>query len=204
VKAVRVSSLLLAPLLVPAIILAPILPEVLGEKWAPMVWPLRVLLIVGMVHAVLAIIREFLNGAGFVALSARIEIAWLAGMVATLIPAVSLAGIRGAAVAHAAMALVLAAAYVRLGMRGCLAVSGRRLATALRPLGELLVAQAMTSIAALIILATVGMDDLVSAGVASLLGLLWLPVMADRLQPGARTRAGRLVTSRLHHSGATA
>jgi O-antigen/teichoic acid export membrane protein len=197
VRATTATSLLLVPLVIPAIALAPLLPAVLGDRWAPMVTPLRILLAVGVVHAVLAVIREFLNGAGFVSLSARIELLWLVGMVAALVPAVSLDGIRGAALAHVATLVPLTAAYLWLGLRRRLDVGLGTLAAAFRPLAVLGAAQAGTTAAVLGLLEAAGAPELTAAVVASCAGLAWVPALAERVQPGLRERAARMLSSRL-------
>ena len=64
-RSARLTALLVWPLVPPAFVLAPhVLPQLLGPEWQPMVLPFQLLLIVGAMHAVLAVVREFLLGAG--------------------------------------------------------------------------------------------------------------------------------------------
>ena len=98
------------------------LPGVLGDAWEPMVVPFQILVVVGMVHALLAIVREFLLGAGGVAFCVRVEAVWLVGTVAALVAGTALAGIAGAALAHLVLVVPLAVAYAlrgapRIGLR---------------------------------------------------------------------------------------
>ncbi|MCW3056396.1 MAG: Lipopolysaccharide biosynthesis protein WzxC [Solirubrobacterales bacterium] len=117
-KAVRLTAALLFPLVPPAVALAPILlPDVLGPAWRPMVLPCQILLVAGIAHAVLAIIREFMLGSGSVAFCVRVEGVWLIGMAGGLYAGVRLGGITGAAIAHAALVVPLIAVYVIWGAR---------------------------------------------------------------------------------------
>jgi O-antigen/teichoic acid export membrane protein len=117
-KAVGLTAALLLPCVPPAIVLAPtLLPGLLGPAWRPMVLPFQILLAAGMAHAVLAIIREFMLGAGSVSFCVRVEAVWLLGMAAGLYAGVHLDGIDGAAIAHVALVLPLAAAYGIWGVR---------------------------------------------------------------------------------------
>jgi O-antigen/teichoic acid export membrane protein len=130
-KAVRLTALVLIPLIPPAVMLAPaVLPHLLGHKWAPVIGPLQILLAVGIIHAVFAIIREFLFGTGHVRLCARIDAGWLLGTAAAMFALVPLDGIEGAAIAHLLMLFPLAAAYTFVGLPR-LGLNSRRLARAL-------------------------------------------------------------------------
>ncbi len=111
-KAVRLTAAMLFPFVPPAIVLAPILlPGLLGPAWRPMVVPCQILLVAGIAHAVLAIIREFMLGSGSVRFCVRVDAVWLLGMTVGLYCGVRLAGIEGAAIAHVVLVLPLAAAY---------------------------------------------------------------------------------------------
>lgn len=112
-RAVRLAALSLLPIVPPAIVLAPvILPQLLGPEWEPMVIPFQFLLLAGVFHGVLAILREFLLGAGNARFCASIEAVWLALQVGTLLVLVPAHGIRGAAIAHLVVLVPLALAYV--------------------------------------------------------------------------------------------
>jgi O-antigen/teichoic acid export membrane protein len=117
-RATRFSALLVWPLIPPAIALAPlVLPRVLGPQWHAMTLPFELLLIVGAVHAVLAVLREFLLGAGHVRPCLAVDVGWLAGGTAALLVLVPRFGVVGAAYAHLALLVPLACAYVLLAAR---------------------------------------------------------------------------------------
>jgi len=117
-KAVRLTAALLFPCVPPAVVLAPtLLPELLGPAWRPMVAPCQILLVAGIAHAVLAIIREFMLGSGGVGFCVRVEAVWLLGMALGLYLGVRWDGMTGAAVAHVVLVLPLALAYGIWGTR---------------------------------------------------------------------------------------
>jgi O-antigen/teichoic acid export membrane protein len=117
-KAVGLTAALLFPFVPPVIVLAPILlPGLLGAEWRPMVVPCQILLVAGIAHAVLAIIREFMLGSGSVRFCVRVDAVWLLGIAGGLYVGVRLDGIEGAAIAHAALVLPLALAYGIWGTR---------------------------------------------------------------------------------------
>jgi O-antigen/teichoic acid export membrane protein len=157
-KAVGLTAALLLPCVPPAIVLAPtLLPGLLGPAWRPMVLPCQILLVAGMAHAVLAIIREFMLGSGSVSFCVRVEAVWLLGMALGLYAGVRLDGIDGAAIAHVALVLPLAAAYGIWGTRR-IGSGPRRLWHALRGvLGPVAVESAVTVL-------TLGLADAAGAG----------------------------------------
>jgi len=117
-KAVRLTAALLFPCVPPAVVLAPtLLPGLLGPAWRPMVAPCQILLVAGIAHAVLAIIREFMLGSGSVGFCVRVEAVWLLGIAAGLYAGVRWDGVTGAAIAHVVLVLPLAAAYGIWGAR---------------------------------------------------------------------------------------
>jgi O-antigen/teichoic acid export membrane protein len=146
-KAVRLTAALLLPCVPPAVVLAPILlPGLLGPAWRPMVLPCQILLVAGIAHAVLAIIREFMLGSGSVGFCVRVEAVWLLGMAVGLYAGVRWDGIAGAAIAHVALVLPLAAVYGIWGMRR-IGSGPRQLWRALRGvLGPVAVEAAVTAL----------------------------------------------------------
>ncbi|MCW2990168.1 MAG: polysaccharide biosynthesis protein [Solirubrobacterales bacterium] len=114
----RITSLLLFPLVPVAIVLAPaVIPAVLGAKWAPMVTPFQILLVVGIAHAVTNTIGESLSGGGGVWFRSRIDVVWAVGTLA-LVGVFALAdGIRGAALGHLVGFLPLLIGYSLWGTR---------------------------------------------------------------------------------------
>jgi PST family polysaccharide transporter len=131
-KAVRLTAALLLPCVPPAIVLAPVaLPGILGPAWRAMVVPCQILLVAGIAHAVLAIVREFMLGSGSVSYCVRIDGVWLLAMAGGLYAGVRLDGIEGAAIAHAVLVVPLAVAYCVWGTRR-IGSSPRELSGALR------------------------------------------------------------------------
>ena len=117
-RSARLTALLVWPLVPPAFVLAPlVLPRLLGPEWQPMVLPFQLLLIAGAVHAVLAVLREFLLGGGNVRACFVVDAAWLVATVLALLALVPALGVVGAALAHVALLLPLIAAYATLAAR---------------------------------------------------------------------------------------
>jgi len=129
----RLLALVLLPVAVPVIALAPVLlPGVLGDEWKPMVAPFQLLLAVGCGHALVGMIGESLSGTGEIGWRARVNGVWMAGMLVALVVLVDADGIRGAALAHAACFVPFALVYATLGARK-LGIAPRRVAAALAP-----------------------------------------------------------------------
>ena len=118
VRAMRFTGLLFFPLMLPAVILAPLLvPLLFGGQWSEMVVPLQILLPVGTCWAVIAIAAEALAGSGSVDLHARLLIGWTTVLVPSLVLLVNLDGIRGAAIAHLVVLIPAGGGYLLLGAR---------------------------------------------------------------------------------------
>jgi O-antigen/teichoic acid export membrane protein len=133
IAGVRLTSLLLLPLLPVAFVLAPVaIPGILGERWRGMVAPFQILVIVGVAHAIVNVVGESLAGAGHIGFRARINAVWMAGMIPALVVLVQADGIRGAALAHLTLYLPVALAYGVWGMR-ILGAEPRELGRALLP-----------------------------------------------------------------------
>jgi O-antigen/teichoic acid export membrane protein len=117
-RAARLTAVVAWPLVAPAVVLAPIvLPRVLGPEWSRMILPFQLLLVAGAVHAVLAVIREFLLGAGHVRACLSVDAAWLAATLVALLVLIPAFGIAGAALAHVALLVPLTCAYVTMAAR---------------------------------------------------------------------------------------
>ena len=117
-RSARLTALIVWPLVPPAFVLAPhILPRLLGPEWQPMVLPFQLLLIAGAAHAVLAIVREFLLGAGNVHACFVLDATWLMTTVLALLVLVPTLGVVGAALTHVALLVPLAGAYTTLAVR---------------------------------------------------------------------------------------
>jgi O-antigen/teichoic acid export membrane protein len=114
-KALRLMTLLLLPLLPAAIALAPgLIPAVLGQKWVGAVAPFQILAVVGIGQGIANVLGEVFSGIGGKTLNrrARIDLLWGAGTLAAIAVGVRLAGIQGAAIAYVFTFCGLAAAYV--------------------------------------------------------------------------------------------
>ena len=117
-RSARLTALIVWPLVPPTFVLAPhILPRLLGPEWQPMVLPFQLLLIAGAAHAVLAIVREFLLGAGNVRACFVVDATWLMTTVLALLVLVPTLGVVGAALTHVALLVPLAGAYATLAVR---------------------------------------------------------------------------------------
>jgi O-antigen/teichoic acid export membrane protein len=119
-KALRLMTLLLLPLLPVAITLAPsLIPALLGQKWIGAVAPFQILVVVGVGQGIANVLGEVFSGVGGETLNrrARIDLLWGLGTLAAIAAGVRLAGIQGAAIAHVLTFSGLAAAYVWYGSR---------------------------------------------------------------------------------------
>jgi O-antigen/teichoic acid export membrane protein len=119
-KALRLMTLLLLPLLPVAIALAPsLIPAVLGQKWVGAVAPFQTLVVVGIGQGIANVLGEVFSGVGGETLNrrARIDLLWGVGTLAAIAAGVRLAGIQGAAIAYVVTFCGLATAYVWCGSR---------------------------------------------------------------------------------------
>jgi len=176
---IRFCSLVLLPLLPPAIVLAPVIfPLVLGSEWNRMVLPFQILLIAGVGHGIVTPIGESLSGSGHIAFHARLFLAWSLAMAGALFVLVNADGIRGAAIAHLALFGPLAAGYVYWGGRR-LGLETTRLARALRGIAIAVATQALTTALMTIGLRRLGLDATIAScsgafgGVLVAAFLLW-------------------------------
>lgn len=118
VRMVRVTGLLMLPLVPVGVALAPsVLPGLFGSEWEGMVAPFQIMLVVGLLHAVLNTIGEGLSGTGNIRFRAWTDMSWGLGTLALVAVFVSLGGIREAALAHLVAFVPLACAYVGWGLR---------------------------------------------------------------------------------------
>lgn len=190
-RAIRLAALILLPIVPPAIVLAPVvLPQLLGREWEPMVVPFQLLLLAGVVHGMLAILREFLLGAGNARFCASIEAAWLALQVVVLLVLVSAHGIRGAAIAHLIVLVPLALAYVCAGAAR-LQIEPAGLVRALVPVVLAAAAQASTTLVIVAALAPHTSDPLGSTVAA--VGGIGVFVLVAAYGRSAPLREGREV-----------
>jgi O-antigen/teichoic acid export membrane protein len=171
VAGVRITCLLLLPAIPVAWVLAPIaVPAVLGEEWSGMVGPLRILLVVGVAHAIVNVIGESLSGTGHIGFRARVNFVWMAGMIAALLLLVPELGIQGAALAHLALYIPVAALYGHTGMR-LLGADPRRLYRALGGVSRPVGLQAAVTFGVIAILFGSGFPRALGGALAAALGL---------------------------------
>jgi O-antigen/teichoic acid export membrane protein len=149
-KALRLMTLLLLPLLPVAITLAPsLIPTVLGQKWNGAVVPFQILVVVGVGQGIANVLGEVFSGVGGETLNrrARIDLMWGAGTLAAIAAGVRLAGIQGAAMAYVFTFCGLAAAYVWCGSRA-LQMPYTRIIGDLSGVGVAVIVQAVVTLAA--------------------------------------------------------
>jgi O-antigen/teichoic acid export membrane protein len=158
VVAVRTTALVLLPAVPVTIAAAPVvIPEVLGARWQALVAPFQILVIAGVGHAVLNCIGESLSGAGAIGFRARVHAVWAPATVAAVAVLTAVDGIRGAAIAHLALFLVLAAAYLTRGVR-LLELRGADIWDCLHGIGTAVAAQAVATAVTFAALRWSGLD----------------------------------------------
>jgi O-antigen/teichoic acid export membrane protein len=187
----RLMALLLAPAVPPVIALAPVLPELLGRRWAPIVVPFQLLLLAGVGQALVSVIGESLSGTGNVWFRARINLVWAASMVAALVVLVSADGIRGAALAHLTLFMPFGLAYAVAGTRR-LGVDARAVAAALRPVAVPVGVEALATAGAALGLQAAGASTAAAAVTAALVGAAVVTALLLRL-PSSPLPEGRAV-----------
>jgi PST family polysaccharide transporter len=175
--------LLLLPLVVPAIVTAPVfLPRLLGAQWTPAVAPLQILVLVGVGETIVNVLLEALNGCGRIRFSACVHIARLVGLVPALLLFVRIDGIRGAAIAHLVTFIPISALCLGRGL-GLVESSMRRLAGAVRGVVLAVAAQVAATIGALLFVARVGLPREVGAPAAAAFGLVVMALVLLRSDP---------------------
>jgi O-antigen/teichoic acid export membrane protein len=118
VRTARAMALMLLPLVVPALLLAPwLLPLTLGDRWTSSVVVFQILFPIGVAHGILNVVAESLGGGGHVKLHVQMLGLWAIAITTLLLILVPAAGIRGAALAHLVVLVPLAAGYLVLGAR---------------------------------------------------------------------------------------
>lgn len=170
-QSVRLTSLLLLPLLPVGIVLAPVvLPAVLGEQWAPMVVPFQILFVVGVAHAVINCIGEVLAGTGHIAFRAKMLLARCTAALVALPVLVDFGGLTGAAVAQLLAFVPYAVVFLTTGLRR-VGVSPAALWNSLRPTVGALAAQVAVTGVALFAWRAAGLPAGAGAWVAVAAGL---------------------------------
>jgi PST family polysaccharide transporter len=186
----RMLALLLLPVAVPVIVLAPtVLPGLFGPEWRPMVAPFQILLVVGVGHALVGMIGESLSGTGHIGWRARVNLVWAVAMVGALVVLVSEDGIRGAAWAHALLFVPFGVAYATFGARR-LGVSAGRVAAAVAPVLGPVAVQALVTFGLALGFETAGIEG-GWAGLGS--AVAGLVVVALLLRRGPLREAGAVL-----------
>jgi PST family polysaccharide transporter len=119
-RALRLTALILLPLVPAAVALAHLVPAILGDKWNGAVLPFQILIGVGVGYGVLNTLGEAFAGAGAhsAGVRARIDLVWAVSTLGAIVVGVHLDGVRGAAAAHLVTFVGLALAYCWRGGRG--------------------------------------------------------------------------------------
>ncbi|HEX4527312.1 MAG TPA: oligosaccharide flippase family protein [Gaiellaceae bacterium] len=191
IAGVRLTCLVLVPLVPVAVVLAPdLIPGLLGEKWRGAVLPFQILLVVGVAHAVVNVIGDTLSGSGRIGWRARVNAVWGAAMVVTLLILVQIDGIRGASLSHLLLYPPVALAYGIWGMR-MLGVEPRLLAHALRPIAELVALLSAATVGAWLLMRASSMPagprDVVTAAVSACAAVAWTATRGGAVVAQART-----------------
>jgi PST family polysaccharide transporter len=189
---VRLTLLVLLPVLPVAIVLAPVaIPAILGDTWRGMVAPFQILIVVGVAHAVINVIGESLAGSGNMGFRARVNAFWMVGMIGALILLVHLDGIRGAAEAHLLLYVPVALVYGIWGIR-LLGSDSTRLAASLRNMALPFVVQAAVTGGVVTLLAgAAGVGGATGVAVGACVGLLAGSIFLAAT-PGAPLREARM------------
>jgi O-antigen/teichoic acid export membrane protein len=190
---VVVAVIVLAPVIPVTIALAPVLiPAVLGARWAGMVVPFQILIVVGIAHAVVNVIGDALSGAGKIGFRARVNIVWTAAMVGGLAVLVRAAGINGAALAHLLVYAPVAIVYGWVGIR-LLGSTPRCLLLRLRPVLGVTLVQCAATAALVVALDATGASPMVARTVACAAGLgTYVTLLAATHRPRLGLLMGRV------------
>jgi PST family polysaccharide transporter len=176
----RLMALLLVPFVAPVVAAAPLLPELLGERWAPVVTPFQLLLVAGVGHALVTVVGESLSGTGNIRFRATVNVVWAAAMVALLIWLVRVDGIRGAALAHLALFVPFAAVYAVWGARR-VGADWRGVGRALAPVAVPVAVQAAVTAGAVAGLGAAGLGPAQAGVGAAAIGLGVVALLLVRL-----------------------
>ena len=163
-------------------VLAPQLIHVLyGSKWLPAVAALEFLMVLTGVRLVTSFALDSLAGAGISRSSLWVNLGWTAALVPALIIGTTLGGMRGTAIAHAFVSLVVALPLAAIA----LSKAGVRL----QPVGWSLVRPVLGGVTAAfvahLVLSLTGLHpalDLIAAGTAGLLCYLLVAVAPAELR----------------------
>jgi O-antigen/teichoic acid export membrane protein len=200
-RALRLMSLALLPLVVPAVVLAPsLLPAVLGSDWEAMVLPFQILIVAGVGHALINVFGEALSGTGNIRLHAALQVLMGVAVTAVMLVLVHADGIRGAAIAHLIVLVPIAAGYVVVGGRR-LGIDGRAAAAAIAPVAGPVAAQAVATVLAVGVLTAAGVAEAAGALAGALIGCA-VAALVFRFSPwNAWHETSALLRFALHRAG---
>ena len=199
-KATRLLALVTAPLVPPAIAVAPaVLPAVFGSEWTSMVLPFQILLAAAAGQVLLSVVQESLSGTGNVSFFATVSVVWLVATTVALLVLVRVDGIRGAALTHAILLVPLAAAYATGGARR-IGLSTRRLVTGLQGILGAVALQGAITAGAISALSALGANaDLAAVG-GAMAGLAAVTLVLLRLKDSPLREARGAVAALRHGS----
>jgi PST family polysaccharide transporter len=170
---VQRSTPLLVTILAPIIALtaalaAPLVTTLYGGEWAPAAPVLRFLMILTVVRVLTSFALDILMGAGATRSTLWVNLGWAVALVPALIYATSRDGIRGAAVAHAVVGLLVAVPVTVMALHRV----GVRLGPVLPALARPLFAGVVAAAVALLAEKATGPYDIVRLAVGGTAGLL--------------------------------
>jgi len=177
------------PIAVLTVVLAPALVEFLyGGKWAPAAPALRFLVLLGAVRMLTQLAVDVLTSAGATRATLWLNLGWAAALVPALVIGIRLDGIRGAAIAHALVGLLVA---VPLAV-GALRHIGVRLGPVVPTLVRPVLAGVLSASVCMLVaeLTSSSFLELLAAGSAGLLAYVVAVVPFDQLRAwGGRATA---------------
>jgi len=154
---------------------APIVDTVYGARWAASATPLRLLAMLGLARIAVMFMFDLMIGDGRSRTVLRLQATWLVFLVPALILGTNMDGIRGAAIAHLIVTIVVVLPMFTLALRPSGVHPNDIFKVAIRPL----VSAVPTALAAIAVASTVGADPLkvVVGGTAGAVVYLavWLP-----------------------------
>lgn len=200
-KTARLVALLLLPFVPPALVMAPVLlPAVFGGEWTPMVPTFQILLVVGVAHGILNLIGESLSGTGNIKFRAKVHLLWAAMTTLAVVALTSTLGIRGAALAHLLVFLLLAGAYLSRGTR-LIGLSAREFVGGLAPVVGLATAQGLFTAIVAGSLIKAGVEQALAHTAAAVMGLGLFVILLLRLRPQVFGEARAVLRAALAKAG---
>lgn len=200
-KATRLLALVTAPLVPPAIAVAPtVLPAVFGPEWSSMVLPFQLLLVAALGQVLLSVVQESLSGTGNVAFFATTSTIWLGATIVVQLLLVRLEGIRGAALTHVILLVPLAAAYATGGARR-IGLNTRCLVGGLRGILGAVAVQGVLTAAAIAGLDALGLDRDIAAVAGAVTGLIAVTIALRRLNDSPLLEAQAAISALRRGSG---